>query len=87
MGIESGKRKVIYNDFEQGQGNRVKDLQRPQLGKPRSGLQIFDTQVDFPVRVQRRGRFLYSPTSDRVFPGFPVEFTMLSFPSCLYLPR
>ena len=37
---------------------RVKDLQRPRLGKPRHGLQIFDTRVDFPVPVQSRGRFL-----------------------------
>ena len=29
----------------------------------------------------------HSPTSDRVFPVFPIDFTMLSFPSCLYLPR
>ena len=28
---------------------RVKDMQLPQLGKPRRGLQIFDTRVDFPV--------------------------------------
>ena len=37
---------------------RVKDLQRPRLGKPRRGLQIFDTRVDFPVPAQSRGRFL-----------------------------
>ena len=41
---------------------RVKDLHRPRLGKPRRGLQIFDTRVDFPVPVQSRGRFLYSPS-------------------------
>ena len=35
--------------------------------KPHRGLQIFDTRVDFPVPAQSRGRFLYSPTSDRVF--------------------
>ena len=29
----------------------------------------------------------FSPTLDRFFPAFPVEFTMLSFLSCLYLPR
>ena len=37
--------------------------------KPRRGLQIFDTRVDFPVPVQSRGRFLYSqlksPASSR----------------------
>ena len=37
---------------------RVKDLQRPRRGKPRRGLQIFDTRVDFPVPAQSRGRFL-----------------------------
>ena len=31
---------------------RVKDMQLPRLGKPRRGLQIFDTRVDFPVPVQ-----------------------------------
>ena len=51
MGIESGRRKTI-KDL-----TRVKDLQRPRLGKPRRGLQIFDTRVDFPVPVQSRGRF------------------------------
>ena len=60
MGIEIGGRKIINHDFVQGQGNppRVKDLQRPRLGKPRRGLQIFDTRVDSPVPVQSRGRFL-----------------------------
>ena len=29
----------------------------------------------------------FSPTSDRVFHLFLVKFIMLSFPSCLYLPR
>ena len=37
---------------------RVKDLQHPRLDKPRRGLQIFDTRVDFPVPVQICGRFL-----------------------------
>ena len=55
MGIESGGRKIINHDFVQGQ---VKDLQRPRLGKPLRGLQIFDKRVDFPVPVQSRGRFL-----------------------------
>ena len=36
---------------------RVKDMQRRRLGKPRRGLQIFDTRVDFPVPVQSVGRF------------------------------
>ena len=36
---------------------RVKDIQLPRLGKPRRGLQIFDTRVDFPVPVQSGGRF------------------------------
>ena len=60
MGIESGRRKIInhvlYRDREIHP--RVKDFQRPRLGKPRRGLQIFDTLVDFPVPVQSRGRFL-----------------------------
>ena len=43
---------------------RVKDMQLPRLGKPRRGLQIFDTRVDFPVPVQSGGRFYYSPTPD-----------------------
>ena len=60
MGIESGRRKIINHDFALGQEihPRVKDLQRPWLRKPRHGLQIFDTRVDFPVPVQSRGRFL-----------------------------
>ena len=37
----------------------AKDLQRPRLGKPRRGLQNFNTGVDFPVPVQReKGRDL-----------------------------
>ena len=36
---------------------RVKDMQLPRLGKPRRGLQIFDTWVDFPVPEQSGGRF------------------------------
>ena len=38
---------------------RVTDMQRPRLGKPRRGLQIFDTRVDFPVPVQSGGRFRF----------------------------
>ena len=39
------------HDLVQRQGNQpsVKCFQRPWLGKTRRGLQIFDTQVDFPV--------------------------------------
>ena len=55
MGIESGRRKIINHDFVQGQGNPP-SCQR--FVKPRRGLQIFDTRVDFPVPVQSRGRFL-----------------------------
>ena len=44
--IESGRRKIINHDFVQG------------LGKPRRGLQIFDTRMDFSVPVQSLGRFL-----------------------------
>ena len=60
MRIESDRRKIINHDFVQGHGNhpRVKDLQRPRLGKPRRRLQIFGTRVDFPVPAQSRGRFL-----------------------------
>ena len=36
---------------------RVNDMQLLRLGKPRRGLQIFDTRLDFPVPVQSRGRF------------------------------
>ena len=62
MRIESGRRKIINHDFVQGQGNppSCQDLQRPRLGKPRRGMQILDTRVDFPVPVQSPGRFLYS---------------------------
>ena len=35
------------------------------LGKPRRGLQIFDTRVDFPVPVQSHDRFLYSHLTPR----------------------
>ena len=31
----------------------VGEMQLPRLGKPRRGLQIFDTRVDFPVPVQK----------------------------------
>ena len=60
MGIEGGRRKIINHDFVQDREiqPRVKDLQHPRLGKPRRGLQIFDTRVDFLVPVQSRGRFL-----------------------------
>ena len=60
---------------------RVKDLQRPRLGKPRRGLQIFDTRADFPVPVQSRGRFLYSCLSDRGIPRFTSAWKTLSFTS------
>ena len=60
MGIESGRRKIINHDFVQGQGNppSCQRFARPRLGKPRRGLQIFDTRLDFPVPEQSRGRFL-----------------------------
>ena len=38
----------------------VKEFQSPRLSKPRLGLQIFETWVDFPVPVQNCGRFLVS---------------------------
>ena len=62
MGIESGRRKIINHNFVQGRGNPPlfsKICNVPRLGKPRRGLQIFDTRVDFPIPVQSRGRFLY----------------------------
>ena len=55
------RRKIINHHFVQGQENppsyQIKDMQLPRLGKPRRGLQIFDTRVDFPVPVQSGGRF------------------------------
>ena len=49
---------------------RVKDMQLPRLGKPRCGLQIFDTRVDFPVPVQSGGRFYYSVICITMSPVF-----------------
>ena len=45
MEVESCKRKVINKNYVQGMENHpfVKDLQYPRHGKPRRGLQIFDT--------------------------------------------
>ena len=58
MGFEGGRKKksttTLYRDREIHP--HIKDLQRPRLGKPRRGLQMFDTRVDFPVPVQSRGR-------------------------------
>ena len=56
MGIEGGRRKIINHDFVQGHGihRRGRDLQRSLHSKFRLGLQIFDTQVDFPVPVQSK---------------------------------
>ena len=42
---------------------RVKDMLLPRLSKPRRGLQIFDTRVDFPVPVQSGGRLIESTTT------------------------
>ena len=38
-------------------------MQLQRLGKPRHGLQIFDTRVDFHVPVPSGGKFYYSITS------------------------
>ena len=46
MGIESGRRKIINHDFVQGQENPPSCQRFARLGKPRRGLQIFDTRVD-----------------------------------------
>ena len=58
MGIQSGRRKIINHDLNLYRDReihpRVKDLQRPRRGKPRRGLQIFDTRVDFHVPVLYR---------------------------------
>ena len=44
-------RKIIKHHIEGGTREshpRVQDLQHPRLGKPRRGLQIFDTRMGFP---------------------------------------
>ena len=44
-------RKIINHRIEGGTREshpRVQDLQHPQLGKPRRGLQILDTRMGFP---------------------------------------
>ena len=44
-------RKIINHHIEGGTREshpRVQDLQHPRLGKPRRGLQIFDTRMGFP---------------------------------------
>ena len=44
-------RKIINHHIEEGTREshpRVHDLQHPQLGKPRRGLQIMDTRMGFP---------------------------------------
>ena len=65
---------------------RVKDLQHPRLGKPRRGLQIFDTRVDFPVPVQSGGRFLYFITLDKKKITSILLFSVVNFnPSNFYL--
>ena len=52
---------------------RVKDMQSQRLGKPRRGLQIFGTRVDFPVPVQRNGRFYYSCTGWNLHRCTPIS--------------
>ena len=55
MDIESDGRTIIYHqeNYCTGTNCRVKDIKLSPLGKPRrSGLNIFDTRVDFPVPVQ-----------------------------------
>ena len=59
----------MNHHFVKEQGNRethpsVKNLQHPRLGKPYRGMQIFDTQVDFPAPAQSGGIFL--PTFCRI---------------------
>ena len=56
---------------------RVRDTHRSEKGGGRQG----------DGRGREGRETTLSPTPDRVFLVFPVDFIMLSFPSCLYLPR
>ena len=79
MEMDKGRRKIINHNFVQGNppSCHIKDLHNPLLGKPRRGLQIFDTRVDFPVPAQSCGRVFYSYITPNFFAGGIMEKYLL----------